>query len=139
MMLHKPAEASQGVCPDRWHIPSDGEWMVMERFLGMQPSDINILGAYRGDNNEGGMLKSTDKIWSSPNEGAVDTYQFSALPSGMVWNDGSSKSMGDFTVFWTTTLLDGSAIYRELHAFETGIGRFKGDPTNTTPVRCVKD
>ncbi len=36
MMQYNRVEASQGVCPDRWHVPSDAEWITLERFLGMQ-------------------------------------------------------------------------------------------------------
>lgn len=140
MMQYGTTVNDQGVCPDRWHIPSDGEWMVMERFLGMQPGSIDSLGFYRGYSNEGGLLKAVDPAWEGPNVGAVDPYGFSALPSGMIYHDGSYGGLGDFTVYWTSTLVDeASAIYRMLHTSTNKIGRFVGDPAHTTTVRCVKD
>jgi uncharacterized protein (TIGR02145 family) len=31
----------KGICPDGWHLPSDEEWKVLERYLGMSESDVN--------------------------------------------------------------------------------------------------
>ncbi len=140
MMQFTTAEMAQGVCPDRWHIPSDDEWKILETWLGMQPASLDSVD-YRG-NSEGGLLKSTaTPPWNEPNFGAIDPYQFSALPAGMVWYYGLSTGEGDFTVFWTSTFIDAkNAVYRMLHTNESRISRKDdGYRPNTTSVRCVKD
>ena len=35
LMDYSTVEGSQGICPDGWHIPSDGEWIQLEIFLGI--------------------------------------------------------------------------------------------------------
>ena len=61
------AVATGKLCPKGWHVPSDSEWTILENFL---------------NKNVGGKLKSMDKMWHSPNEGATNETEFSALPGG---------------------------------------------------------
>lgn len=139
MMQYTLIESSQGVCPDGWHIPSDLEWKIMERAIGMTVEESDGT-SWRGD-DEGGKLKTGGtSFWNPPNEGATNSTLFSALPSGMVWNDGSSSGIGDFAVFWTSTpILETQAWYRYLHTDEARIYRVDGFRPNTTTVRCIKD
>ncbi len=141
MMQFSTVEMAQGTCPDRWHIPSDGEWLTLEANLGMPSTSRDNVNTYRGANNEGGMLKTTEKPpWDEPNTGATNSTQFSALPAGMVWYTSTSNGQGAFTVFWTSTSLDfETALYRILSTDQGGIGRYEGYRPNTSSVRCVKD
>jgi len=41
-------EGSQGICAPGWHIPTDGDWKVLEAFLGMQTNMLDADNAYRG-------------------------------------------------------------------------------------------
>lgn len=75
------AVKSGKLCPEGWHIPSLKEWNTLITFLGT---------------NAGGKLKSTGfepayLNWQSPNTGATDEYDFSALPAGT--NMGSSSHL----------------------------------------------
>jgi uncharacterized protein (TIGR02145 family) len=31
---------SQGICPEGWHVPSDQEWMELEKHLGMKTDEL---------------------------------------------------------------------------------------------------
>lgn len=140
MMQYSTDESAQGVCPDGWHIPSDGEWMTLEAHLAMDETDRQAEG-FRGD-KQGGMLKTADKPpWEEPNTLATNSTQFSALPSGMIYPVSStSGGIGSFTVYWVSSHVDkATAFYRMLHTDEGGIGRFSGSSPNTTSVRCVRD
>ena len=140
MMQYSTDESAQGVCPDGWHIPSDGEWMTLEGHLGMDEADRQAEG-FRGS-KQGGMLKTADKPpWIEPNTLATNSTQFSALPSGMIFPESfTSSDLGSYTVYWVSSPIDkASAIYRMLHTDEGGIGRFSGSRPNTTSVRCVRD
>ncbi len=140
MMQNSTDQSAQGVCPDGWHIPSDGEWMALEKHLGILETDLETE-AYRGY-NQGGMLKSADKPpWAEPNTLATNSTQFSALPSGMIFPVSSTSSgLGSYTVYWVSSPVDeATAIYRMLHTDEGGIGRYAGARPNTTSVRCVRD
>lgn len=139
MMQYTEIESSQGVCPAGWHIPSDYEWKILERALGMSIEQSDST-EWRGT-DEGGKLKSGGtSLWNPPNTGATNSSLFSALPAGMVFHDGGSAGLDDFAVFWTSTpILDTQAWYRYLHTDESRIYRVDGFRPNTTSVRCVKD
>ncbi|MCU0472147.1 MAG: hypothetical protein MUC93_02110 [Bacteroidales bacterium] len=85
---------NNSVCPDGWHVAAD-EWTTL----------INSLGG----NAWGGKLKETGTVhWSTPNTGAANSYDFTALPGG-TWNsfynyDGIGFIGGWWTM--TTDLLD---------------------------------
>jgi len=54
----------RGICPEGWHIPSDEEWKILERYLGMPYDQSNIEGG--GNQRTGGevafQLRSID-LW----------------------------------------------------------------------------
>lgn len=139
MMQYTEIESAQGVCPSGWHLPSDYEWKVMERSLGMTLADSDATN-WRGS-DEGGQLKlAGTTYWNPPNVGASNSSLFTALPAGMIFDAGNSSGIRDFTVYWTSTaFLETQAWYRYLHTDESRILRVDGFRPNTTSVRCVKD
>ncbi|HOR61199.1 MAG TPA: FISUMP domain-containing protein [Bacteroidales bacterium] len=63
-------EAAKTACPTGWHLPSDAEWTILTNYLG-------------GEAVAGGKLKETGTThWNSPNEGATNETDFTALPGG---------------------------------------------------------
>jgi uncharacterized protein (TIGR02145 family) len=51
---------SNGLCPDDWHVPTDGEWAILENYLG-------------GNSVAGGKMKETGlEHWISPNKDATN-------------------------------------------------------------------
>lgn len=73
----------QGICPVGWHLPSSSEWNELRAFIG---------GTYSG-----GKLKEASTIhWLSPNTGATNESEFSALPSGSRY-----YADGTFYNIWT--------------------------------------
>lgn len=79
------------LCPAGWHLPTVSESNVLMSFLG-------------GENNAGGKLKETGTThWFIPNSNATNETGFTALPSGMRFNDGAFRAMGDSISFWDTT------------------------------------
>ncbi len=83
--INPELEPIQGVCPDGWHLLSDGDWKELEMFLGMTALSADSTG-WRG--NIGGKLKSTGiESWLIPNTGATNETRFTALAAGLerVW------------------------------------------------------
>ena len=134
---------TRGLAPaGGWHVPSDDEWKTLERYLGMSYSDANLTGSRGTD--EGGQLKEAGTIhWQSPNTGATNSSDFTALPGGWRSNfDGAFGYIGYIADFWTATenahdlrhanrralLYDDSRIYRCWFYKESGYS-----------VRCVKN
>jgi len=66
-------ENHQGICPDGWHLPNNGEWQVL----------YNYVEANNGDEGVGTSLKSASgwETYSGIATG-TDGFGFSALPAG---------------------------------------------------------
>ncbi|MHC1775270.1 MAG: FISUMP domain-containing protein [Lentimicrobium sp.] len=80
----------QGICPDGWHIPTDGEWATL----------ISLLG---GEEVAGGSLKEEGTIhWDPPNTGANNASGFTGLPGGQRWPNGDYFSLGKHGVWWSS-------------------------------------
>jgi len=124
--------------PEGWHISDQEEWKSLVDHLG-------------GEEVAGGKLKETGMAnWHSPNKGASNESEFSALPGGFRLADngvpgfpmvaGEFGLIGDGATFWTATsyhietaviwLMDSG--YSYVHA-DTGYKRYGYS------VRCVKD
>ena len=116
------------LCPTGWHVPSDAEWTTLTTYLG-------------GENVAGGKLKETSTAhWYSPNAGATNETNFTALPGGSRDFDGSFYGIGNYCDLWSSTesntdnawdwgmyYLD-SIIYRDYYNKRDGFS-----------VRCVRD
>ena len=85
----------RGVCPEGWHVPSDHEWMTLEKYLGMSSSEAGRMTAWRGT-NEGDKLKH-------PDFGGNNSCGFSALGTGYRDPLGIYKAQGTDNDYWTST------------------------------------
>jgi uncharacterized protein (TIGR02145 family) len=133
-------EDSRKIAPKGWHIPSDSEWKELEINLGMNQSEANENG-YRGI-GIGGKLKSDGIQWVSPNAGATDSVDFSALGSGLRMPNGSFAALLFSGLFWSSSeseLDNSKAIFRELDNDTSAINRFAEYKQYGFSIRCVKD
>lgn len=91
-------EAAKNLCPDGWHLPSDGEWQILSDFAGSDA--VHVLRTTFGWDYQGVGNNST---------------QFSALPGGMRNTDTGFASLGSGMFCWSSSP-DGetTALYRYL-------------------------
>lgn len=132
-------EPIQGVCPDGWHLPSDGDWKELEMYLGMPALTADSSG-WRG--NIGGKLKSTGRdYWLIPNAGATNETRFSALPAGDRFPKGEFFNLHYTTLYWTSSNYDRETAWaRGLGYYVTTMYRGHEDSKEFGfSVRCVKD
>lgn len=119
----------RGVCPEGWHLPSDGEWDILVNFLG-------------GEFTAGKKMKSTLN-WNNYNGVAGEgdnSSGFNALAAGSRHNGGGFYNLGFNALFWSTTGHgDNSAWYRYLGYFHNGVYRYFSNKRYGFSVRCVKD
>ncbi|MGL1937383.1 MAG: Ig-like domain-containing protein [Fibrobacterales bacterium] len=83
-----------GICPEGWHIPSDGEWSVLNDFLISEEESGDALRASHG--------------WNAP---GTDKYRFSALAAGIRnWHSYLYLYGGEvyFTAYWSSTEVVGN-------------------------------
>jgi len=134
-------ETAMEVCPEGWHLPSDEEWMELERFLGMHEDELDRTGIIRGaEANVGGKLKETGlSHWKEPNEGATNESGFSALPGGFKYEK-KYTSKGYHANFWTSdSYKEEYAIIRMLPYYGNSVFREEMDITDGLSIRCIKN
>jgi uncharacterized protein (TIGR02145 family) len=121
------------LCPIGWHVPTIDEWKSLETYLG----GIDIAG---------GKLKEAGTThWISPNTGATNDSDFSALPAGRGdYSFGDFKMMGTNTTFWSATEGD---YLGTLIAYSMGLSNLENKvysaemsfPRYGFSVRCIKN
>ena len=131
--------AAKKACPAGWHLPTDDEWKVLEKFLGMNQTVADSVG--RRGTNEGGKLKEIGLAhWSEPNTGATNESGFTALPGGLFCGGiNYFCSMGWLSNFWSSTVDGQSAWHRKLSCVNSKVERSMSYYDKGISVRCVKD
>jgi uncharacterized protein (TIGR02145 family) len=122
-------EMSQGICPDGWHIPSDGEWKTLELYLGMTQEEADMENDWRGEGVGTALIK-----------GGTSGYE--AMLSGGRSSSGVYNFLAVFEYAWTSTETeDGSYAWRRcLNIADSRVGRWNTFPkTYAFSIRCIKD
>ena len=121
---------SSGVlCPEDWHVPTDNDWLTLESFLG-------------GSSPAGGILKETGTShWTSPNTGATDEYDFTALPGGIRTATGTFQLLNTHGYWWTSTenTSPPGIWYRHIQYDNDKVFRNLEDENAGMSVRCIMD
>jgi uncharacterized protein (TIGR02145 family) len=132
--------ATQGICPDGWHLPTDYEYKVLEMALGMSSSEANNTG-WRGT-DEGSKLAGNEPLWT---DGDLDqnanfgSSGFTGLPGGYRSTGGSFGYLADLTAFWSSSENGTGAWYRSLYYYYTKVSRSYDGKAYGFSVRCVRD
>lgn len=117
--------ATQGICPEGWHLPTAEEWQTLVDFAGYAE-----LAAYK--------LKANSSLWSSDGAGA-DSLSFTALPGGY-FNGSSFLEVGVNGYWWTATENGSTAAYaRVMHNDDKQVVKESRIKDGAYSVRCVKD
>jgi uncharacterized protein (TIGR02145 family) len=127
-----------GICPPGWHVPSDGEWKMLEAAFGMPAAEYDATD-WRGT-DEGTKMKAAAPDWNG-----TDAFGFAALPSGTRIStfNGAGNNINGSTSFWTSTDYNfNSYTYnRYLYSGEPRIGRdyYLIEAIHGYAARCVED
>ncbi len=133
VMSGSTQERARGLCPEGWHIPSDGEWRTLETTLGMSQSDSNNMEWNRTSGSVGVKLKTTG--WGGSNSSG-----FSALPGGHYNRVGESLNPGNYGYWWTSTSSSSTGAYhRTIRRDSSAVGRFTSHYDGASSIRCIKD
>lgn len=125
-------EKAKNACPNGWYLPSDGDWKVLEQYLGMSKKYADEV-SWRDSGSVGCYLKST-YYWPKNSVG-TNSSGFNALPGGYSYR-GNNKiyyaSLGHMAYFWSSF-----SWYRELN-IGGGIKRDIIDNKRYYSVRCIR-
>lgn len=135
----------QGICPDGWHLPSDGEWNKMKNFLAND--NENCCG---GNTTYVAKAVASNVYWqTSTGECAVgndlslnNKSLFNAQPAGGYYNY-SYTGMYSYSFFWTSACNNNNRPY--YYYLDNGSSTFGWNywsnsvPNTYFSVRCVKD
>jgi uncharacterized protein (TIGR02145 family) len=118
------------LCPLGWHVPTETEWTQLTVSVGGE-------GIASGELKEEGIIH-----WRYPNAGALNDFEFSALPGGYRngLKPGSFRSMSYIGWWWSSTQSDVTWARNRTMAYDaTEIAKGWAIKKNGYSVRCVKD
>ncbi|MDX2360364.1 MAG: fibrobacter succinogenes major paralogous domain-containing protein [Crocinitomicaceae bacterium] len=126
---------SRNICPTGWHVPSDDEWDILEKYL------ISISDTTIAENGPGGELKELGTThWNSPNTGGTNSTGFRAIASGRRSNLGFFTNYQQRSYWWSSTSAnDVNAWFRSVKYDSSEITRLKFNKAGGFSIRCIKD
>lgn len=123
------------IAPTGWHVPTSGEWLSLINCLG----GVNIGGT--NYSIAGGKMKETGTThWQTPNTGASNSSNFTALPGGDRNYFGNFDPLiGTVGGWWSSSASGNFGFHTYLYHNSdnisfSGIGKGSG-----SSVRCIKD
>lgn len=114
----------RGLAPEGFHVPTDGEWTVLENFLG-------------GSSVAGAKMKSSPS--DTPPWNGTNSSGFSALPGGYRDFGGNFDDAGYYGYWWSSSANGSSyAWYRDLYSGNDNVSRDYYHRPVGFSVRCLK-
>ena len=127
---------ARALCPTNWHVPSDEDWGVLELELGLDESELPLIGE-RGD-DQGTQLKASTS--DTPSWDGSNTSGFSAVANGYRHNHGYYQHLNFNSHYWSQTASEEGVFYiRVLQNSVDGVYRLTRVTNSGYTVRCVAD
>jgi uncharacterized protein (TIGR02145 family) len=122
------AVSSGKLCPVGWRVSTNDDWEILTNYLG-------------GYSPAGGKLKETGTAhWNSPNTGATNEYDFTALPGGWRTNTGTFQYIRSIGYWWTSTIGSPPDVYyRHIQNDNDKVFMYYKNEKYGMSVRCVKN
>ena len=121
---------ASNLCPEGWHLPSDEEWQILERNIGIMGLENELLMdhiSWRGESEADDLKKG-------------GSTGFDVLFGGWRAGFGKFNNIGIHANFWCDTQTSEQGAIERLFNLESGeIGRYWGNKNCGFSVRYVKD
>ena len=114
-------------CPLGWHLPNEGEYEVLYKYVG-------------GGNVAGKKLKAKSG-WNNDGNG-TDEFSFSALSGGGGDSDGNFSSVGNYGGWWSANEFEYDSNYAYFHGMDINheyASGGSGGKSYLCSVRCLQD
>jgi uncharacterized protein (TIGR02145 family) len=119
--------AAMTACPIGWHLPTDAEQYILEKYLSTGDCSPGDRGVFR-------CVPAGTALKEGGSAG------FNAKLGGSRYADGSFLSIGSSTYFWSSSAYDSSnAWYRKLITSDPTVRRNTNDKAYGFSVRCLRD
>lgn len=144
MMCYSTTPGVRGICPEGWHLPTDMEWTNLTSYVSSQLAfccNSNPNSIAKSLSATTNWMASTVPCTIGNNLAANNATGFAALPGGCNLTDGSFHFLGDFGVWWSSTLRTTTNAWGRLMIFDAvGVTRnFDIGNSSGFSVRCLKD
>ena len=120
----------RGICPEGWHVPSERDWKILEKFVDLNNDDEDMAISLKAANT-----------WQPYTEATLgkDRFGFSALP----FEPKMSTMYPLMTVqYWSSNEDLENAYYvnvRELGYYRPEFAKNKASKTSRAALRCLQD
>ena len=114
---------NRALCPNEWHVPSDGEWTELTDFLGGSTFAGTPMKASPSDNPG----------WNGTNQSG-----FTGLPGGNR-RSGSFGAAGDSAIWWSRSPVSIDANVRAMSFNGENVDSYRDNQRNGFSVRCIRD
>ena len=119
---------SSNLCPNGWRVPSNNDWMILANLYG----DKNSIGIKIKESGKGHWFKSS--LYASNESG------FTAIPTGIRWENGEFTSLNEYSYWWTSTLYDSNnALSPDIYINESKMDDPALKIVIGLAVRCIKN
>ena len=141
MLYNWYAVISGKICPQGWHVPSDAEWMELEKAIGLDENLIQTIGARGWNQKIDGKLKTIEKgVWQVDREYYSNETGFTAVATGYRTNSGTFQFQKQFAYWWSSNSeSEEFAWKRHLSYYRDIINRNVMLKNSGLCLRCVKD
>lgn len=128
------------IAPLGWHIPTDEDWKILEKTLGMSQPDADKT-SWRGINETEKLIPVASTGWpSSTIIFGTNESGFCALPGGCRLFNGKVGELTTSGYWWSSTETTSSKVwYRSLASDHLTIFRYYVDKKYGLTVRCIRD
>jgi len=131
----------QGVCPDGWHLPSQGEWNMLINYLQNKSefrcgSDPNYIAKALADSVEWISNTATCAVGNTPTDNNLTG--FSVIPAGWFYNNAYSGS-GQYAYLWSCSQSDATNVWIfTVSSSLANVSIFAYPKDRGFSVRCIK-
>lgn len=134
------------ICPVGWHVPTDTEWIILERYLMRHYYNYdsslwdNKYAKSLADTTGWKHVTIVGSIGNSDYPDFQNKTGFSGLPSGYRKETGAFKSIGETNGFWSSTYASyDDALCRQLCWEDYDVWTGTHDVEIGYSIRCLKD
>jgi uncharacterized protein (TIGR02145 family) len=128
-----------GICPAKWHVPTDAEW---GNLLNAMETSTSAKNHNSGTEGRGAVASSRIKskcAWTSGN--GTDTYGFRAMPAGFRQTElGSFAGYGGNSMVWSASAANSTSAWRrDINNVNEGSWRAITNRARGYSVRCIQN